>query len=180
MPENFRILEDHRLASAYEVRERSRDELTYLPHIAGDDLQVLCDEIAGHVLQQRPEGAQILVFAPGGTAAFLARYLASFAGPVRFFLWIEPGYDSIRLRAEILQHKSVQVVPQDGAFAGQPGISCVVLAPVANLLVWMDVVRRTVVDTGCRYLAYDPERELRNYSPEGSYAYAVSRIWCGR
>lgn len=180
MDDRLYTAEDHRFATGYEVQSRTRDELMRMPHLAGDDLQVLCDELAGHILKQATKPIQILVFAPGGTAAFLARYIESFPQPVRSVLWIEPSYDSLRLRAELLQLGTADLIPQGAGFAGSPALSCVVLAPTSNVLGWMDVMRRTIPDSGFSFLAYDPERMLRNYSPDGTYAYAVSRIWCGR
>jgi len=180
MDDRLYIAEDHRFATSYEVRERTREQLTYLPHIPGDDLQVLCDELAGFIRGRESRPLRVLVFASGGTAAFLAKYIESFQPPVRSILWFEPRYESSRLRSELLQLRTTELVPQGSEFSGTDLPACVILAPTCDLLGWMGVMRRIITTDDCRYLAYDPDRSLRNYSALGSYAYAVSRIWCGR
>lgn len=173
------IAEDHRFATTVEVQSRSREELTYLPHIAGPDLQVLCEELAGHILSQPVGRVQILVFAPGGTALFLARYLGSFSRSIQLTVGIEDGYATPQVIAELKLLPYVTVASSMLDNVGSDDLSCIVLAPVLNLLSWLQVVHRSERAPACRVLAHDPGLVLRRVSDTGTYAYAVSKIWCG-
>lgn len=180
MSQPAHTLEDHRFATTYEVQSRSREELAFLPHVPGPDLQVLCEEIAGHVLSKTLGPIQILVFAPGGTLLVLARYLASFAKPIRLLAGVEDGYSAPQVLSELRRFSHVDVVTSLPDYRGHTDTSCIVLAPVRNLLSWMQVTQRMERASDCRVLAYDPDLVLRHLTDTGAYAYAVSRIWCGR
>jgi hypothetical protein len=170
-----RIAEDHRFATAVEVESRSPEELSLLPHLSGAEVQVLCDELAGYVRETAPSAVRLV--APGGTAIFLAQFLASFDAPIETIVHVEPGFDGQRTRAELATVPRVRIVDTVDALRDF-STPCLILAPFGDVVGWAhELLGR---ERGYLHvLAYDPKRELSRELNRGRYVFGLSRIWCG-
>jgi|JI10StandDraft_1071094.scaffolds.fasta_scaffold709999_1 hypothetical protein len=171
------ITEDHRFATRAEVESRTKEQLILLPHIPGDDLQVLCEEISLHAMSQHRDSLRFFLLTTSGTALFLVKYLESILDKPSISLY--PGenkFDPVA-RAELERHTLLSVCQIQAAKAAVQAATCLVLAPERNVLGWVKVVMNEPLTRLGKILAYDPDRVLGKYDEAGSYAYDKSNIW---
>lgn len=169
------IEEDHRLATSIEIDDRTPADLYLLPHVSGPDLQALCDEFSGCRREIMPPDVSIV--AAGGTALFLARFIASYGDRTKIRVFLEPDSYDRQTVSELRTIDNVEVFSEWESFRNSLNWGFI-LAPRSDVVRWAHQVFENYGDLAFT-IAYDPERLLTKEFGRGRYVFGMSRIWCG-
>lgn len=174
------IEEDFRFTPRVEVRHYTPAELIRKPHLCGFEFSQLLDQLDGQVISSHKAGQKFqgLVWAPGGTALWLAKHLNENEIENELLVIVEPECADHLLLAELeaLENVIVTTTAESEVLNRLDGysINCNILACYTGLVRKYQSVenypqlRRNVT------IAYDVDKQL---SQEGGRYFMHSGTW---